>query len=128
MKKTLISFLFIILIACSNDNSTVNPENALPTETNKAVLSSYPYPLVKWNNALYRVTTEENIDTDEPIGEILNHSNDDTNKGSTPDNSSNFYSKGTKLWSIKDVDTDEAIAVEYEPNKFVKAVLDQVTK
>lgn len=127
MKKSLIFFLIIILTACSNKIATVNPEKTLPVETNE-VLSSYPYPLVKWNNVFYSLTTEENIDVNEPIGEILNYSNDDTNKGSTPDNSSNFYQKGTKLWSIKDLDTKEAIAVEYEPNKYVKAVLDQVEK
>lgn len=128
MKRILISFLFVILTACSNDTSNINPEKTTPTETNKTVLSSYPYHLVKWNNALYRVTNEESIVIDELIGEILNHSNDDTNKESTPDNSSNFYSKGTKLWSIKDVDTNEAIAIEYEPNKFINAVLDQDKK
>jgi hypothetical protein len=37
-------------------------------------------------------------------------------------NFSNVYEKGTKYYSIKDVSTDEAIAVEEGSGKFKKAV------
>ncbi|MDQ0062872.1 hypothetical protein [Paenibacillus harenae] len=140
MRKILIVLMIVFASACSNGDSTDRGKNeqadssAMNVSTTSSSQkttenpenievrssASTPYPLVTWDSRLYRITTEEITEAEETIGEIMLMSLEATNL--SPVNYSNYYEKGTKLWSIKQVDTSVAIAVEYAPGKFVKAV------
>ena len=120
MKKIMIILSVVMISACSSGENTIDLENKPSVTAQVNTQSSFPYPLVKWNSQVYRATTDEDFDVDEEIGEIVNHSTNETAK--SPDNFSNYFKKGTKIWSIKGVDTKEAIAVEDASGKYVKAV------
>ncbi|MEK4851493.1 hypothetical protein NST04_16730 [Paenibacillus sp. FSL H7-0756] len=122
MKKVIILFL-IILTACSNANNAGHLKNN-PANVDVNVESSFPYPLVIWDNQKYKVTTDEKININKVIGEILNYSTDETKIEEDTDNFSNYYSKGTQIWSIQGIDTKQAVAIEYEKNKYVKAIVE----
>lgn len=66
---------------------------------------------------MYEIS-DEYVDSNEEIGKVTKYS--DT-VGTYFGNFSNKYKKGTKLYSIIGVHTDEAIAVE-ENGKFRKAI------
>ncbi|WP_238656169.1 hypothetical protein [Paenibacillus piscarius] len=125
MKKVIIMFL-IILTACSNANNAGDLKNnpANVANVDEKVESSFPYPLVIWDNQKYKVTTDEKININKVVGEILNYSTDETQIKEDTDNFSNYYPKGTQIWSIQGVDSKQAIAIEYEKNKYVKAVVE----
>ncbi|GGB53912.1 hypothetical protein [Fictibacillus barbaricus] len=55
---------------------------------------------------------------DKEIGQVSKYSDMEQ----YPGNFSNVYRKGTKYYSIKDISTDESIAVEDESGKYKKAV------
>jgi len=120
MKKIMIILSVVMVSACSNGENIINLENKPFVTDQRNTLASFPYPLVKWNKQVYRVTTDEDLVVDGEIGEIVNHSTNET--AESPDNFSNYFKKGTKIWSIKAVDTKEEIAVEYELGKYVKAI------
>ncbi|ETT64196.1 hypothetical protein C173_21636 [Paenibacillus sp. FSL R7-277] len=122
MKKVIILFL-IILTACSNANNAGDLKNN-PANVDVNVESSFPYPLVIWDNQKYKVTTDEKININKVIGEILNYSTDEAQIKEDTDNFSNYYPKGTQIWSIQGVDTKQAVAIEYEKNMYVKAVVE----
>lgn len=122
MKKVIILFL-IILTACSNANNAGDLKNN-PANVDVNVESSFPYPLVIWDNQKYKVTTDEKININKVIGEILNYSTDEALIKEDTDNFSNYYPKGTQIWSIQGVDTKQAVAIEYEKNMYVKAVVE----
>ncbi|MCJ7690052.1 MAG: hypothetical protein MUO60_12120, partial [Clostridiaceae bacterium] len=63
---------------------------------------------------------------DSKIGEITHYSDNeiDYNK----DNFSNYFKVGTKLYSIPNINTGDAIAVEVEKNKFYKAINEHLLK
>ncbi|MEK4515468.1 hypothetical protein NSS64_09355 [Paenibacillus sp. FSL H8-0122] len=122
MKKVIILFL-IILTACSNANNAGELKNN-PANVDVNVESSFPYPLVIWDNQKYKVTTDEKININKVIGEILNYSTDEALIKEDTDNFSNYYPKGTQIWSIQGVDTKQAVAIEYEKNMYVKAVVE----
>lgn len=122
MKKVIILFL-LILTACFNANNAGDLKNN-PANVDVNVESSFPYPLVVRDNQKYRVTNDEKININKVIGEILNYSTDETLIKEDTDNFSNYYPKGTQIWSIQGVDTNQAVAIEYEKNKYVKAIVE----
>ncbi|MDN4607672.1 hypothetical protein [Sporosarcina highlanderae] len=73
---------------------------------------------VVWNGYLYEVSDEYVTETNDEIGRVTKYSD---KEGTYSGNFSNKYKKGTKLYSIKGVHTDEAIAIE-EEGKYRKAI------
>jgi len=71
---------------------------------------------VVWNGDMYEVSNEYVDEVDEEIGQVTKYSD---KEGTYSGNFSNKYRKGTKLYSIKDIGTDEAIAIE-EDGKYRK--------
>jgi hypothetical protein len=137
MKKLILILLIALTSACSNGDTASRADdsdeassaaaamadNSSPKSSNTSVTrnsASFPYPLVKWNNNVYRITVDEAIVPSEEIGEIQYTSL--TESGATPNNFSTEYEVGTKLWSIDQIDTSDAIAIEIAPDKYVKAV------
>ncbi|WP_337101914.1 hypothetical protein [Paenibacillus sp. YIM B09110] len=137
MKKLILILLIALTSACSNGDTASRADDSAEassaaaamadnssTETLKKSVTksfaSFPYALVKWNNTVYRITFAEAIMPSEEIGEIQYTSL--TESGATPNNFSTEYEAGTKLWSIDQIDTSDAIAIEAAPGKYVKAV------
>lgn len=100
----------------NNSESNTNDES----DSNTYQIKSYPGPFVKLNGKTYYVTDNTDIEVDEEINEVATHITDERE---TADNYSNFYPKGAKVWSIKDVSPDEAIAIEYPTGTFTKCVI-----
>lgn len=73
---------------------------------------------VVWNGYMYEVSDEYVDEIDEEIGQVTKYSD---REGTYAGNFSNKYSKGTKLYSIKGINTDEAIAID-EEGKYRKAI------
>lgn len=73
---------------------------------------------VVWKGYMYEVSNDYVDEVDEEIGQVTKYS--DT-EGTYSENFSNKYSKGTKFYSIKGIDMDEAIAIE-EDGKYRKAI------
>ncbi|MFC5602785.1 hypothetical protein [Sporosarcina koreensis] len=73
---------------------------------------------VVWNGYMYEVSNEYVDETDEEIGQVTTYSDRERTYSG---NFSNKYSKGTKFYSIKGINTDEAIAVE-EGERYRKAI------
>ena len=73
---------------------------------------------VVWNDDMYEVGNEYVGEIDEEIGKVTRYSD---KEGTYSGNFSNKYSKGTKLYSIKGIHPDEAIAIE-EDGEFRKAI------
>ncbi len=123
MKKyLLLCVVLFILIACSNENdqnnSSVTTLNKIQT---KGSSHSFAFPSFIWNNHVYRITTDKISSIDKEIGEILQFTTNESD-GST-DNSSNYFPKGTKIYSIVNIDTSIAVAVKSGDNEYVKAYL-----
>lgn len=73
---------------------------------------------VVWNGDMYEISNDYVDETDEEIGKVTKYSD---MEGTYSGNFSNKYRKGTKFYSIKGIDTDEAIAIE-EDGKYRKAI------
>lgn len=84
----------------------------------KSFATSWAYPFVVWDGYIYIVNGEYVTEIDKEIGKVTRYSDMYQQSG----NFSNVYEKGTKYYSIKDVSTDEAIAVEDGSGKYKKAV------
>ncbi|WP_404427478.1 hypothetical protein LG296_03500 [Ureibacillus chungkukjangi] len=86
---------------------------------------SWAYPFVVWKGDVYEVTEEEVLEEKigKKIGEVKRRPNEMT--GSYFGDASNAYTEGTKYFEIKGITTKEAIAVEEEGNKWLKAVYAQ---
>jgi hypothetical protein len=84
----------------------------------KSFATSWAYPFVVWDGYIYIVNDEYVTEIDQEIGKVTRYSDMYQQSG----NFSNVYEKGTKYYSIKDVSTDEAIAVEDGSGKYKKAV------
>jgi hypothetical protein len=84
----------------------------------KSFATSWAYPFVVWDGYIYIVNDEYVTEVDKEIGKVTRYSDMYQQSG----NFSNVYEKGTKYYSIKDVSTDEAIAVEDGSGKYKKAV------
>ncbi|MFE1245136.1 hypothetical protein ACFW35_13470 [Fictibacillus sp. NPDC058756] len=104
--KHKLSFLLLIGLFCAL---------ILPT---KSSATSWAYPFVVWDGYIYLVNDEYVTEVDKEIGKVTRYSDMYPQSG----NFSNVYEKGTKYYSIKDVSSDEAIAVEDGSGKYKKAV------
>ena len=82
--------------------------------------ASWAFDSVKWHNHIYRVTTETIGNVGQQIGAVTNYSDNEA----TPETGtfSNKYPVGTKLFSIPNTDTIDAIAVQTKDGSFLKAV------
>ncbi|MCM3213076.1 hypothetical protein WKH57_27005 [Niallia taxi] len=116
--KSYISLLIMLMIVggCLQKESCTNKskyEEIVHTE------DSLAFPVVKWNNQIYRITNI-NVDTiKEKIGEIQHSSTEEMMN--TPDNYSSYFRKGTTLWAIKGVKISNAIAIKGGDN-YIKAI------
>ncbi|MFD3258017.1 hypothetical protein ACE3MQ_05325 [Paenibacillus lentus] len=98
MKKALVLILAmpLFLVACLSSN--------------QHNLQSWAFDVVTWNHEVYKITNEAVTEIDGEIGTIKKHS---TNESSDlPNLFSNKYKKGTKLFKIKNVETNNYIAVQ----------------
>ncbi|CAG9623126.1 hypothetical protein [Sutcliffiella rhizosphaerae] len=87
------------------------PSNSLAT--------SWAYPFVVWNGYIYEVSDEYVNMVESEIGHVTRYSDMESYSG----NFSNAYKKGTKYYSIQEISTDEAIAVEVKDGKYKKAII-----
>ncbi|WP_405115733.1 hypothetical protein MHH28_13570 [Paenibacillus sp. FSL K6-1217] len=90
--------LIIVTIGC-------NPSSK------QATSSDWSYLFVVWNGDMYTFNDETVDAVDEQLGEVEEYSDDEA-KSFSSNIFSNKYSVGTKIFKIKDVSTDEAIAIE----------------
>ncbi|WP_139343077.1 hypothetical protein [Fictibacillus arsenicus] len=104
--KHKLSFLLLVGLFCT----LIVPSKSLAT--------SWAYPFVVWDGYIYIVNDEYVTEIDKEIGKVMRYSD----MYEQPGNFSNVYEKGTKYYSIKDVSTDEAIAVEDGSGKYKKAI------
>lgn len=82
---------------------------------------SWAYKFVVWEGGVYEVTDEVVAASDigKKIGKVKRMANDRT--GAYYGDASNYYKKGTKYYAIKGIDSVDAIAVEEQQEKWVKA-------
>jgi len=80
--------------------------------------ANWAYPFVVWNGYTYVISDEKVEKVGKEIGHVTKYSD---MEGTYTGNFSNAYKKGTKYFAIKGISTDEAIAVQDEKGKFVKA-------
>lgn len=83
---------------------------------------SWAYSFVVWDGKLYEVKQDVNVPENEiaeAIGQVKTAADDMS--GAYYGNASNYYEKGTVYYAIRDVPTDESIAVETNEGIFVKA-------
>jgi hypothetical protein len=81
---------------------------------------SWAYSFVVWKGHVYEVTVEEVTDIGKMIGQVKTQT--DNRSGDYWGDASNVYPVGTKYYEIKGTPTKSAIAVEVEPNRYLKAV------
>ncbi|MGF2616555.1 hypothetical protein FZC84_02035 [Rossellomorea vietnamensis] len=87
----------------------------------KVMATSWAYSFVVWNDYVYVMTDEIVTDIEKEIGEVTVYSDMEE----LPGNFSNEYSAGTKYFSITNLSTNEAIAVEVQAGNYRKAVKEQ---
>ncbi|MDR9853997.1 hypothetical protein RJP21_10330 [Paenibacillus sp. VCA1] len=97
--------LFVLLLpACSAKGGTETPV-AMTGASN-----SWAFDFVRWNDKLYRLTDEDITPIDREIGAVESFIDDENIVGHGV--YSNTFAEGTKLYSIPNVRTEDAIAVE----------------
>lgn len=79
--------------------------------------TSWVYYFVVWDDHIYVISDETVTNIDKRIGKVTAYSDMESYGG----NFSNVYPKGTKYYSIKDVDPKVAIAVQDENGQYIKA-------
>ena len=82
-------------------------------------LAEWAYSFVVWDGYIYVVSDEVVQQIDQEIGHVTSYSDIE---GTSSGNFSNTFFKGTKYYSIKNVNTYEAIAIETQDGNFIKAV------
>jgi hypothetical protein len=105
MVKYLVSFVFIFTII----NSSLFP--------NKTI-AEWAYSFVVWEGYTYVVSDEYVTEVDKLIGNVTIYS---SIEGTYSGNFSNAYKEGTKYFSIKDIDTDKAIAIQESDGIYIRA-------
>lgn len=81
--------------------------------------ADWAYSFVVWDGVIYVVNDEEVDQVDREIGIVTKYSD---MEGTYSGNFSNTYRRGTKYFSIVDISTDDAIAIEDEKGHYVKAI------
>lgn len=76
---------------------------------------------VVWDDYIYHISDEYVGEVDEEIAKVTFYSD---KEGTYSGNFSNEYEKGTKLYSIMGIGTEEAIAIEEADGSYRKAVRD----
>ncbi|MFG6150097.1 hypothetical protein [Halobacillus sp. B23F22_1] len=79
--------------------------------------TSWAYSFVVWDGYIYVVSEEYVDEVDREIGHVTAYSDMEQYHG----NFSNAYREGTKYFSIEGVRKEEAIAVQEEDGRFIKA-------
>jgi hypothetical protein len=72
---------------------------------------------VVWESYMYETTNEYVNEIDEEVGHVTKYSD---NEGTYSVNFSNKYQKGTPYYSIKGINTEEAIAIKEVDGKYRK--------
>ncbi|WP_010648590.1 hypothetical protein [Oceanobacillus massiliensis] len=103
---TILIALFSIITGCSS-------------ASNQNSSADWAYSFVVWNGNIYKVGDEYAEAVDKEIGEVTKYLD---MEGTYSGNFSNKYAKGTKYFSIKDIGTDEAIAVKEQDGTYRKAI------
>ncbi|MHA7584298.1 hypothetical protein ACX12E_28515 [Paenibacillus vandeheii] len=102
--------VFSILFAgCGEQNSPRSNSSA-----------DWAYNFVVWNNDIYEILKIqfEPEQIDKEIGEVKQYSDFEGTYGNS---FSNKYPVGTKLYSIKDIETSDYIAIKTQEGIFIKA-------
>jgi hypothetical protein len=102
-------YIFSFIIIYTSLTSSLFPNKALAV---------WAYLFVVWDGYIYVISDEYVTEVEEEIGRVTMYS---THEGTYSGNFSNAYSEGTKYYSIKDVPTDEAIAVQDLDEKYKMA-------
>ncbi|MFE4710271.1 hypothetical protein ACFRAM_05280 [Paenibacillus sp. NPDC056722] len=125
--KRLIGTLFALLLlsGCAHPSlAQVDKTNA--PETGQISSQSWSFDkIITFNKTIY-VGTEIKVaptDIQESIGEVKTYSDEESESGK--DDFSNHYPVGTKLYKIKDLSTQTAIAVEINKDSFVLAQIEK---
>jgi hypothetical protein len=125
MEKTI--FALIILTCIMTRSST---QNKIQEQDKKPIVEyhvfmSFPYPMLKWNNRLYRITSYNVSNVGDFLGEIIYS----PISLITPNNSTSYFPNGTKLYLIPGIKPTEAVAYETSnKNIFGKAIADNINK
>jgi hypothetical protein len=83
-----------------------------------AMATSWAYSFVVWNDYVYVISDETVTDVEKEIGVVTAYSDMEELPGSF----SNEFSVGTKYFSITNISTAEAIAVEVQSGIYQKAL------
>ncbi|MFO1441788.1 hypothetical protein KDN24_00770 [Bacillus sp. Bva_UNVM-123] len=83
----------------------------------KLLATSWAFQFVVWQGYIYVVSDEYVTEIDSEIGQVTKYSDMESYSG----NFSNTFKKGTKYYSIKGINTDEAIAIEESDGRYIKA-------
>jgi hypothetical protein len=74
---------------------------------------------VVWDTYMYEMTDEYVNEIDEEVGHVTKYSD---REASYSGNFSNKYKKGTTYYSIKGINTDEAIAIKEDDGRYRKLI------
>lgn len=79
-------------------------------------MAEWDYSFVVWDGYIYVVSDETVNQIDQEIGEVTSYSD---LEGTFSGDFSNTFIEGTKYYSIKNVNTYEAIAIETQNGNFI---------
>ncbi|MEV5026693.1 hypothetical protein [Paenibacillus sp. LPE1-1-1.1] len=125
MRRTI---LVVILLTCIMTRSSI--QNKIQKQDKKPVVEyhvfkSFPYPMLKWNNRLYRITSYNVSNVGDFLGEIIYS----PISLIEPNNSTSYFPNGTKLYLIPGIKPTEAVAygTSYK-NIYGKAIAHKINK
>lgn len=107
-KRTFLIMLCIILVLSGCAKST------------QKAAQSWAYPFVIYNGSAYAVTDETVSGIGKQIGTVRYYSTDE--RSQEKNLFSNCYQAGTELYSIQNIDIQDAIAVKIADGKYTKLV------
>jgi len=111
------SFLLCTILSIILVSGCGNQEKILGSNSS----ADWAYNFVIWNDDIYEIT-EDKIEPNKiriEIGEVKKYSDFE---GIYGNGFSNKYPAGTKLYSVKDVETSDYIALQIEEGLFIKAI------